>query len=61
MDKDKPTIVVRGYSLTEVEDRIIKKVSRDRAFFNDSAALRQIIREWAEVVQTAKAAEATDQ
>ena len=60
MDKDKPTIVVRGYSLTEVEDRIIKKVSRDRAFFNDSAALRQIIREWAEI-QTEKSAEATAQ
>lgn len=39
-------IVVRGFSLTRVEMGIIDKVSQERALFNSSAALRQIIREW---------------
>ena len=60
MNDKKPTIVTRGYSLTDLEEKIIKRVSSERALFNDSAALRQIIREWAEI-QTEKSAEATAQ
>lgn len=49
MDSNKPIIVVRGFSITDVEEKVIKQVSKERALFNDSAALRQIIREWNEL------------
>lgn len=41
-------IVVRGFSLTRFEMAVIEKVSQRRKLFNGSAALRQIIGEWAE-------------
>ncbi len=36
-----------GYSLTDFERKVISQVSVDRRLYNDSAALRQIIFEWA--------------
>ncbi len=36
---------VRGYSLYDRDKEIIRQVSEERGL-NDSAALRQIIREW---------------
>lgn len=39
---------VRGFSLTDLELKIVSQVSVDRRLNNDSAALRQIIFEWAQ-------------
>jgi len=47
--------IVRTYNLSPDEIEIIKRVSLARSLYNDSATLRQIIREWHEM--TNKAAE----
>lgn len=39
---------VKGFSLTDLELKIVSQVSADRRLHNDSAALRQIIVEWAQ-------------
>jgi hypothetical protein len=45
----KPKLIVRGYSLPEQQVEMVKQEGVDRKLYNDSAALRQILDEWAEM------------
>jgi len=42
----KQKIVVRGFSLTDKEIKVIERVNRERSLRSMSAALRQILGEW---------------
>ena len=42
----KQKIVVRGFSLTDKEIKVIERVNRERSLRSMSAALRQILNEW---------------
>ena len=42
----KQKIVVRGFSLTDKEIKVIERVNRERSLRSMSAALRQILDEW---------------
>jgi hypothetical protein len=45
----KPKLIVHGYSIAEEQEAMIEQYGADRRLFNESAALRQILDEWAEM------------